>query len=205
MKKNGVIFTIGQGRKDIDHFLNILCDFKINLLIDVRSNPYSKVSTFSRGELDNILKKRKIKYLYLGNELGGENIKDVFRKNKGSLFDILNKNSFREGLKILWKLRKSCKICLFCAEEEPLECHRFLCVGSILKLKGNIEIINILSDRNEIFDFSTKRLINELKLDRIFDKIGSKEIEKAFWYKLHYIYLNRYNTKKNDIIHYRLF
>ena len=60
-------------------------------------------------------------------------------------------------------------------------------------------------NRNEIFDFSTKRLINELKLDRIFDKIGSKEIEKAFWYKLHYIYLNRYNTKKNDIIHYRLF
>jgi len=200
-----IIFTIGQGKKNIEQFLDILSNSKINLLIDLRSNPYSKVSDFSRGKLDNILKKKEIKYLYLGDKLGGENIKDVFRKNKGSLFDILNKKFFKEGLKILWKLRKSYKICLFCAEEDPLECHRFLCVGSILKLKGNIEIINILSGKNENFDFSTRRLIDELKLDRIFDKIDPKEIEKAFWYKLHYIYSNLYNAKKNDIIHYRLF
>jgi len=200
-----VIFTIGQGKKNIEKFLNILSKHKIDLLIDIRSNPYSKISSFSQKELSNFLRKNKIKYLYLGNELGGENIKDVFRKNKGTLFDIFNKESFRKGLKTLWKLKKYYKICLFCAEEDPLECHRFLCIGAILKLKGNIDIVNILTDRKENFDFSTKRLIKELKLDRMYSEIGIEEIAKAFWYKLHFIYLNRYKSKKNDFIHYRLF
>jgi len=199
-----IIFTIGQGKKNIENFLNILSEFKINLLIDIRSKPYSKILVFSQDKLSNILKTRDIKYLYLGNELGGENIKDVFRNNKGSLFDILNKESFREGLKKLWKLKKNYKICLFCAEEDPLECHRFLCIGAILKLKGNIEIVNLFDDKEENFELSKERLIKELKFDIYFNKITPKEVEKAFWMKLHDIYLTRYKRKRNDIIYDRL-
>jgi len=149
-----VIFTIGQGKKNIKKFLHLLSEYKVNLLIDVRSNPYSRISSFSQKELSNSLERSGIKYFHLGNKLGGENIKDVFCKNQGTLFDILNKESFRKGLKILWNLKRNYKICLFCAEEDPLRCHRFLCIGAILKLKGNIDIINILTDKKEDFDSS---------------------------------------------------
>jgi len=197
-KTNGVIFTIGQGKKDLDTFLKSIKRYGIDCIIDVRSKPYSKFSPFQQKELKNILKKENRGYLYLGNKLGGEIIKDTFCKKKGHLYDILTNNTFRDGLKILWKMRKNFKICLFCAEEDPLECHRFLCIGAILKLKGGIEIVNLLSDRNENFDFSTQRLIKELKLDKLLNKIDSKEIKKAFWNKLHYIYSKKYNTQSNN-------
>ncbi len=204
-KTNGVIFTIGQGKKDLDSFLKAIKNYKIDLIVDLRSRPYSKIVYFQSRELKNILKKEHIKYFYLGDKLGGEIIKPVFTKYSGNLDDILVNNTFREGLKILWNLRKNYKIGLFCAEEDPLECHRFLCVGAVLKLKGGIEVFNILHpEKIELFDQSVKRLIKELKMDKIFKEITIKEISKAFWYKLHYIYsISR--RRKSDIIHYRLF
>ncbi len=183
------IFTIGQGRKNIEKFLTLLSDHGIDLLVDVRSIPYSKISDFTRGRLEKSLKKKGIKYLYMGDRLGGENIKDVYCRQNGSLYDVLDKDSFREGLRTLWKLRKDYRVCLFCAEEDPLRCHRFLCVGSILKLKGNVEIVNILVDEIENFDECIRRFMIK-KGYRVM------QIEEALWEELHRVYL-KWDIKRN--------
>ena len=188
-----MIFTIGQGRKSIEKFLTLLSEHEINLLVDVRSIPYSKFSDFRRGKLEKFLKEKRIKYLYMGDRLGGENIRDVYCRQNGSLYDVLDKDSFREGLRTLWKLRKDYRVCLFCAEEDPLRCHRFLCIGAILSLRGNIEVENIQINRTENFEECTTRLMTEeghRVLAPAKEKEKEKEIEKVLWKRLHHIYLN---------------
>ena len=71
-------FTIGYERKDIDKFLNILIKNKIDLLIDVRRNPFSMNFSYIKNALRKKLKSVEIDYLHIP-ELGieGEDRKNL--------------------------------------------------------------------------------------------------------------------------------
>ena len=61
------IFTIGHSNLDISDFINLLLANKIELVVDVRSAPYSKLYPhFNRNPLEVSLMKNSIKYLFLG-------------------------------------------------------------------------------------------------------------------------------------------
>lgn len=73
------IFTIGHSNHDITDFINLLLANKIELVIDVRSAPYSKIYPhFNKNSLEVSLTKNSIEYLFLGDSVGGRsnNIKD---------------------------------------------------------------------------------------------------------------------------------
>ena len=38
-----MLFTIGHSNLDLDHFIRLLKDNKIEVLVDVRSRPYSRL------------------------------------------------------------------------------------------------------------------------------------------------------------------
>jgi len=67
------LYTIGHGNLDIDPFINILRANNVYWVADVRSSPYSRrFPQFSRGGLSAALKREGIKYLFVGDKLGGK-------------------------------------------------------------------------------------------------------------------------------------
>src|SRR3569833_1826675 len=66
------IYTIGHGNRKIDDFIYLLKKYEIELLVDVRTYPYSRFHTqFRQAVLDSSLDAADINYLFLGEELGG--------------------------------------------------------------------------------------------------------------------------------------
>jgi len=66
------IFTIGHSNHSLEVFINLLQSHKIDVLVDVRSKPFSRFSPqFNKDGLEKAVRASGIKYLFLGKELGG--------------------------------------------------------------------------------------------------------------------------------------
>ena len=69
----GAIWTIGHSNMSIERFLELLRAHEIELLVDVRTAPYSRHwPQFSRDALARSVQADGITYLFLGRELGGK-------------------------------------------------------------------------------------------------------------------------------------
>ncbi len=67
------IYTIGHSNHTQEEFLDLLAKAKIEVLVDVRSNPNSRWAPFaSRDILEDILRAVQIRYIYFGDILGGQ-------------------------------------------------------------------------------------------------------------------------------------
>ena len=68
-----ILFTIGHSNLDLETFIKLLKDNEIEVLVDVRSNPYSRfVSQFNKVNIQKTVQANGMKYLFLGKELGGK-------------------------------------------------------------------------------------------------------------------------------------
>ena len=131
-------FSIGHSNHELADFLGLLGRAGITTLADVRSQPYSRRHPhYNRPDLEAALAQGGIAYVFLGHALGG-------RPEDPDLYDIegrvdyekVRKTSmFRKGLEELLAL-KGKKTVLFCAEEDPLDCHRGLMIGPALMETG---------------------------------------------------------------------
>jgi uncharacterized protein (DUF488 family) len=141
------IFTIGHSNHDITGFINLLLANKIELVIDVRSAPYSKIYPhFNRNTLKVSLTKNSIEYLFLGDSVGGRsnNIED-YSKGRIIYKKIAEKEEYISSIYLIISLSSEHKTVLMCSEKEPLECHRTLLVSrSIEMLK--VKILHIHRD-----------------------------------------------------------
>jgi len=136
MDNKGIkFFTIGHSNHSFVYFLNLLKEYNVEILVDIRSHPYSKFSP--QFDITNIKKEIKdsgIKYLYLGKELGGKPKGKEFydldgKVNYARLADL---QIFREGLQRLENGVKKYRVAIMCGEENPKNCHRTLLVGRVL-------------------------------------------------------------------------
>ena len=67
-----MIYSIGHGHKTKEEFISELQSFKIQYLIDVRTNPFSKwAPNFNQGYIEYMLKEASIIYAYMGDTIGG--------------------------------------------------------------------------------------------------------------------------------------
>lgn len=142
------MYTIGYSKYNIKLFINKLKKYNINVLVDVRSMPYSKrFPSFNREILQNELKKNNIKYIYMGKELGARR-EDVNSYTDGRVdFEkVVNEEIFIEGINrlILGKSR-GYNIVLMCSENNPMECHRTILISRELTNRG-VEIKHIYDD-----------------------------------------------------------
>ena len=116
---------------DFPAFLNLLRPSDITLLIDVRSRPQSaRFPHFDRIELEQALPTAGIRYLFLGDELGGRPDDPKVYRSDGLVDYRARRKSFgfRTGIeRIQLELEKN-DIALMCAEEDPITCHRFLMI-----------------------------------------------------------------------------
>ncbi|MBP2046490.1 DUF488 family protein [Methanobacterium aggregans] len=119
-------------------FIDLLKSNGIQLLIDVRSVPYSKyASQFNRETISSRIQNETIEYLYLGDKVGGKPSDESFYKDKMVCYHLIEEdNGFKEGLKIILS-RASCKkTVLMCSEENPYRCHRHNLISQNLLKKG---------------------------------------------------------------------
>ena len=82
-KQEPGLFTIGYEGRDIDLFLNILIQNYIDILVDVRKNPFSMNFNFTKNKLKGYLENSEIQYIHIP-ELGieGEKRKDLLNTKR---------------------------------------------------------------------------------------------------------------------------
>lgn len=125
------LYTLGHSATAPDAFLALLRARNVELVVDVRSLPRSlRFPQFDRIELETSLLAAGIRYVFLGEELGGRPDDPKLYRSDG-LVDYRacrRSRQFRTGIdRTLVELEKS-DLALLCAEEDPLECHRFLMI-----------------------------------------------------------------------------
>jgi len=145
---NTSLFSIGHGNKKIDIFLQELKSFNIDYLVDVRSKPYSKFNPhFNQNDLKYFLKQYNIKYLFLGDLIGGlPDDKSCYNENGKVDYQLLkDKDFFIQGLdRLITAHDKQLRITVMCSETNPRECHRSKLIGKEL-LKYDIDINHIIN------------------------------------------------------------
>jgi len=142
------VLTIGHSNHTTEHFLGLLKSHSIRVVVDTRSQPYSKYSTqFDQKELKRALSLAGIQYLYLGRELGGRPEGEEFYDEGGHvLYDrVATTGLFQEGLARLERGIREYQVAVLCAEENPAACHRRLLVGRVL-LGHGIQVGHIRGD-----------------------------------------------------------
>jgi uncharacterized protein (DUF488 family) len=142
------VYTIGHSNHSVEHFLGLLKTNGIEVIVDARSQPYSKyASQFDHDRLKGSLQEAGIRYLYLGRELGGRPERAEFYDGEGHvLYDRVAATSlFQEGLLRLERGIREYKVAIVCAEENPGACHRRLLVGRVL-LNHGIQVEHIRGD-----------------------------------------------------------
>jgi len=134
------LYTIGYGARSIDAFIAALRMHGIAYLIDVRSRPYSRFKPeFSREALAAALQAAGIRYVYMGDTLGGMP-KDatVYDSDGKVLYEKLeNSESYLSGISRLEKaLEMGLAVAIMCSEGKPEMCHRSKLIGRTLTGRG---------------------------------------------------------------------
>ena len=162
MYNKPIVYTIGHSTHSLDYFIELLEEYGINCLADIRSVPESATSPqYNQEALKYSLKKNKIIYLNFGDEFGARQTDPNLLDNKGKLdFDkVRNGKSFKFGLdRIRQGVEIEYVIAIMCSESEPLDCHRFSMVSVGLEREG-FEVRHILKDKTIKTNFELKKAL----------------------------------------------
>ncbi|MDE0174372.1 MAG: DUF488 domain-containing protein [Defluviicoccus sp.] len=168
MARKDALFTIGHSNHALDAFLQLLRAHGVSAVADVRSVPYSRYCPhFSKDPLSRSLGDARMKYVFLGRELGGRSDDPSCYENGRIRYSRLSRRpEFRDGIERLKKGAGEHKIAVMCAEREPLECHRTILVAPALEEEG-LSVAHIHADgRLEAHDEAMDRLLDLVKLPR---------------------------------------
>lgn len=160
------IFTVGHSTHSIEKFIQLLKQYKITAIADVRSAPYSRhFPHFNRELLQNSLKENGIQYVFLGKELGARSEDECCYVDEKVSYSILAKTKlFQSGIDRVIDGSQLFNIALMCAEKDPLDCHRTILVAKNLIDRG-CQVIHVLaSGSSEPHSKSMERLLTQLDL-----------------------------------------
>lgn len=136
------IHTIGHGRHAFNYFLELLRQYEIEFLCDVRSVARSRWPQYNGGVLRELLNENGIGYEHLP-ETGG--------KTKPKPEDLAR------GIDRIIEIASDVRTVIMCSESQPLSqhknpranCHRVGLLAPLLKAKG-AHIIHVLPDGRSV-------------------------------------------------------
>ncbi len=155
------IYTIGYGNRSMEEFVELLHHYDIKFLVDIRSQPHSRFKPeFSRDALEKRLKQHHIRYISMGDTLGGRP-KDpsCYVDDRVDYARVREKPFYQQGISYLhtaWE--KQLHVALMCSEAKPQECHRSKLIGNTL-IEQDIEVVHIDETGKEL---KTQKEINEI-------------------------------------------
>ena len=141
------LFSIGHSNIPAARFAAILQDAAVTAVADVRSMPNSRrFPWFSQKALAVQLGGIGIAYAAMGDTFGGRPRDDRLYRDGVADYEAMAKQpEFRTDLDRLQEIIARSRVCLMCAEREPLDCHRCLLVAHHLAERG-FTIGHILHD-----------------------------------------------------------
>lgn len=125
------VFTVGHSNLDLPDFVAVLTKNGVKLVCDVRSRPGSfRFPQFNREPLEACLASAGIRYEFFGETLGGRpSDPRVYHADGLVNYEERRKApDFHAGIERVLELSRGMSIALTCAEEDPLQCHRFLMI-----------------------------------------------------------------------------
>ncbi|MET1128417.1 MAG: DUF488 domain-containing protein [Thermoproteota archaeon] len=131
------IYTVGHSTRSINEFLDLLKSYGISVVVDVRRWPTSrKHPWFNREELEKALERRGIRYVWLGELLGGY--------REGGYESYMATESYRRGIeKLLETVRRADgPVAIMCSEKLWFRCHRRFISDTLTSL--GYKVIHIL-------------------------------------------------------------
>ena len=129
------VFTIGHSTHQSDWFVNLLKRYEIEVLVDIRSHPFSqRVPHFDLDAIRESVRAAGIQFVYLGRELGGRPADTSLYDEDGRVLygKVAETPLFQTGIERLEKGVRRYRVALMCSEEDPAGCHRRLLVGRVL-------------------------------------------------------------------------
>ncbi len=144
------ILTAGYGNRGFENFVALMKRHGVTHLVDVRSVPQSGYwEDFRRERLQRIVPEAGLRYVYMGDTLGGIENSPVLCKDPDSveLAPFFDEPKLALGLDKLIQAAESRTVCLMCGCLRPHRCHRFRLVGEALDRRG-VEVLH-LDDQGE--------------------------------------------------------
>lgn len=134
-----IVYTIGHGRHAFNYFLEMLRQYEIEFLCDVRSVARSRWPQFNGVVLRELLKENGVGYEHLP-ETGG--------KSKPKPEELAR------GIDRIVEIASDVRTVIMCSESQPLSqhktpranCHRVGMLSPMLRARGIERIIHILPD-----------------------------------------------------------
>jgi uncharacterized protein (DUF488 family) len=176
------LFTIGHSNQPIERFLALLRDAGVTALADVRSTPFSRrFPWFSAKPLRARLEAEGVAYLAMGDALGGRpRDPALFRDGVADYQAMAAMPEFHAGIERVIATTRHHRVCLMCAERDPLDCHRCLLVAPALAARG-LDVGHVLSDGSILAHAAIEeRLLADEEGDDLFATDRTDRLARAY-------------------------
>jgi len=177
------LYSIGHGSRSIETFMDLIQEFRIKHLADVRSYPSSRRNPhFDRKSLELTLKKSSISYTWFPDLGGfrrdglGNTSPNVSLESRGfrNYADYMSTESFKTAAYKLSQLAHLGSACFMCAETVPHRCHRSLLADYLLA--QGLKVIHILDkQRTMVHQLSRLASISEERI--IYNRVAPQQME----------------------------
>jgi uncharacterized protein (DUF488 family) len=143
------IYTIGHGNASASDFVDLLNRSGIQVIVDVRSAPYSQYAPqYNRETLAKILADAGIEYVFAGEYLGGRPQDPTCYKHgkvpTGKVdylklvdyAEVARRPWYIKGIDRLVQIASERPTAVMCSEENPHNCHRYHLISPTLEARG---------------------------------------------------------------------
>jgi uncharacterized protein (DUF488 family) len=133
------ILSVGYGMRELVGFISLLSEYGVEFVGDVRSVPYSRRDEFSRPALERSLSSAGMRYVFLGDSLGGRPSDPECYDADGHVdYERCRTNTdFLAGIERVERAyRSGHRLALMCSEARPTDCHRSKLLAEMLSERG---------------------------------------------------------------------
>jgi len=144
-----LIHTIGHSDLTVAEFLELLRRHGITMVVDVRSQPYSRwTPQFNREILSRNLRDGAVAYRFMGTALGGHASDPALHdpgQGRPDYQRMEQSPRYRAGIDQLLELTQAQRVAVMCSEGDHRHCHRHLLIAQTLLAHG-ARVLHIQTD-----------------------------------------------------------
>jgi uncharacterized protein (DUF488 family) len=146
------ILTAGYGNLGFEAYIERLKHHGVTHLVDVRATPWSNYFVeFRRENLIDLVPPTGLRYIFMGDTLGGIKSSPPLCKQDGSIdaTPLFQRPELSRGLDRLIDAAQTRQVCLMCGCLRAENCHRSWLLGECL-IERDIEVVHLGDDGREL-------------------------------------------------------
>jgi len=177
-----ILYTIGHSNRPMEQFLALLRGNSIQILVDIRANPYSKrFPHFAQEELRQAVTGSGITYHWAGRQLGGMRQPNdpashsaLADESLRGFAEYMETTPFERAIAQLINLAGTGKTAIMCAEKQIDQCHRSL-ISDYLTLK-NVSVVHII-DSHQFVEHQINRAARTESAKLVYDRHSNAQLD----------------------------